>query len=70
MDIDKSIPIGSEEYNEEPVYFCAHCLSLAIKDVGIGYCCLDCGSTSIAHASIEKYDELHKAKYGKKKFYK
>lgn len=62
--------IGSEEYNNEPVYYCKDCLSLKIKDFGImDYCC-DCGSTKIGKTCLEEYDELYLAKYGKKVFFK
>ena len=63
-------PIGSDEYNDEPVYYCSHCLSLAIKEIGFGLYCLDCGSTSIKSCNIDEYDEMYKAKYGSKLFNK
>ena len=63
-------PIGSDEYNDEPVYYCMHCLSLAIRDMGFGDCCGECGSTAIAKGTLEQYDRLFKAKYGSNKFYK
>lgn len=60
---------NKEEYNEEPVYFCRHCLSLKIKSVpsfNHTEYCEDCGSTSIDSANIFKWEELYKCKYGKK----
>lgn len=62
--------IGSESYNEEPVFYCKHCLSLAIKNISIGDCCMDCGSMSIGKATLDEYDMLYMNKYGKKVFFK
>ena len=61
---------ADEIYNDEPVYYCKHCLSLAIKDIGIGDCCADCGSMSIGQASLSEYDRLYEAKYGDRVFFK
>lgn len=60
----------SDKYNDEPVYYCKHCLSLAIKAMEIGDYCADCGSMRIGIASLREYDKLYEAKYGKKVFYK
>lgn len=61
---------ATEQYNDEPVYYCKHCLSLAIKDIGIGDCCADCGSMIIGVTTLEGYDRLYKARFGKTVFYK
>lgn len=53
------------EYNEIPVEYCAHCLSLAIMDVeGTPYCS-KCGSTDIKKANIFDWENLYKTRYGK-----
>lgn len=52
-------------YNEEPVYFCKHCLSLKIMDVEGIDCCGDCGSTDIEESSIEHWEGLYKLKYNR-----
>lgn len=58
------------DYNSIPVYFCEHCMSLAVIDGGfIDYCDV-CGSTDIGKASLEEYDALHEQRFGTKVFYK
>lgn len=57
------------EYNDEPVYFCKHCLSLNIRhilDLKDSEFCDDCGSTNIEHCSIEEWEKLYKDKFGHK----
>ena len=52
--------------NEDKVYYCSQCLSLAIiRDNGIDYC-KHCGYAVINECSIEKWEELNKEKYPKK----
>lgn len=53
-----------EDYNNEPVYYCTQCLSLKIKIVGGFNFCDDCGSTSIATAHIEDWENQYKERYG------
>lgn len=53
-------------YNQIPVYFCTHCLSLAIRRVedtedSLSYCD-KCGSIKIKQASIYDWEELVKLK--------
>jgi hypothetical protein len=59
--------MNKEEYNNEPVYYCTHCLSLCIKGVpgmqGLDYCD-DCGATDIKTTHIEEWKNLYKSKYG------
>ena len=51
------------EYGEEPVEYCAHCLSLAIMDLdGMPYC-NKCGSTDINKANIMEWEKIYGAKY-------
>lgn len=55
-------------YNDEPVLFCKHCLSLKIRnieEVEDSDYCDNCGSTSISEASIHEWEGLYKFKYGK-----
>lgn len=54
-------------YNDEPVHYCASCLSLKIKTVlveaDLDYC-EECGSTDIEQSSIEDWEKLYKERYG------
>lgn len=54
-------------YNAEPVYYCAKCLSLRIRDIsGIpdtDYCD-SCGCTNIQQTQIEEWEVMFKNKYG------
>lgn len=51
------------KYNEEPVAYCAECLSLKILSVdGIDYCD-KCGSTFIKEANIFDWERMYAAKY-------
>lgn len=55
-----------EYYNDIPVTYCKHCLSLAVTTSGDIEFCEKCGSTSTEEASIEKWEELYQLKYGHK----
>lgn len=55
-----------EEYNDEPVFFCEHCLSLKIKIVGGYDFCDDCGSTAVQTAHIEDWEKMYQQRYGRK----
>lgn len=56
----------TEEYNDEPVFYCTECLSLKIKDGdGVDYCD-ECGSASIEKTSIAEWEEMYKKKYERK----
>ena len=54
-------------YNEEPVFYCKHCLSLRIRDIAglpdSDYCD-SCGTTEIGTTTIAEWQEMYKAKYG------
>lgn len=53
------------DYNEEPVFYCKICLSLAIKSInGEFNFCDTCMNTDIESTSIEKWEILYKQKYG------
>lgn len=58
--------LSKEEYNEIPVLYCKHCLSLRIRDAGLKELlyCDKCSSTDIGETSIEEWEDLHKSKYG------
>lgn len=49
-----------EEYNQIPVYYCKHCLSLAIQSLpdGTDYC-VKCGGTDIDIGTIEEWNLLY-----------
>lgn len=54
-----------KEYNDEPVFYCAQCMSLKIKYAdNISYC-EPCGSTHIREDHIEVWKTKYKNKYGK-----
>lgn len=58
---------NKEEYDKEPVFFCASCLSLKIKSVeGMIDYCDDCGQTNIKTTNIQHWEELYEQKYGHK----
>ena len=63
----RKIRLPKEEYNKEPVFYCADCLSLAIMGVtGVDDAsyCDKCGSTNIKKASIDEWQSLYEKKYG------
>lgn len=54
-------------YDEEPVFYCADCLSLRIRHVKTldnSEYCDECGSTDVRQANIEEWKKLYKARYG------
>lgn len=52
MIIEDSKP-SNVNYNDEPVFYCRHCMSLCVKTIeGEDYCDV-CGSTDIDQAHIE-----------------
>lgn len=55
-----------EDYNNIPVSYCKHCLSLAIYTSGDVIYCDKCGSVEIVEGHIEKWEGLHQLKYGHK----
>jgi hypothetical protein len=54
------------EYDDEPVFYCKHCLSLNIKSAGLPdlLYCDKCSNTDIGEVDIEEWEKLHKEKYG------
>lgn len=60
-------PSKKEEYNNEPVLYCAKCLSLrvmGVKGMQDSDYCDACGSTHIEQCHIEEWEELYKKRYG------
>jgi hypothetical protein len=56
------------DYDSEPIAFCANCLSLKIKhedSIDMDYCS-DCGSSEIMEAPVEQWEVMYEKKYGKK----
>lgn len=54
------------KYNEEPVYYCAHCLSLGIKTCEGQDFCDNCGSTDVEQENIRVWEQMYYKRYGKK----
>lgn len=56
------------DYNNEPVYFCTSCLSLAIMNYSgiVNAYCGHCTSTDIRECHISEWEKLYKEKYGHK----
>ena len=55
------------DYDSEPVVYCANCLSLKIKHneaLDMDYC--DCGCTDIKECLPEEWEVLYEKKYGHK----
>lgn len=60
------MPDNHQDYNDEPVVYCAKCYSLKIKHEEFTNCdcCMDCGSTEIRTAPIDKWERLYEGRYG------
>lgn len=58
----------TSEYDAEPVRYCTRCYSLKIKyeEAIDSDCCMECGCSDIAFASIDRWEELYEKRYGKK----
>lgn len=55
---------NKDDYNEEPVYYCSRCLSLAIKADIDDFCyCDKCGSTQIEQCDIFHWEALYRDRY-------
>lgn len=54
-------------YNDEPVFYCKHCLSLKIINEthlsDLEYCD-DCGSTNIENTHIQTWEQMFEQRYG------
>lgn len=61
----KSKEEHTNNYNAEPVEYCAQCLSLAIRDIsGVAYCD-KCGCTEIKTADIASWEKMYGQYYGR-----
>lgn len=55
--------LTKKEYNDIPVHFCKHCLSLRIMSTeDIDYCD-ECGSTDITEDHISNWEGLYELRY-------
>lgn len=56
-----------DEYNDIPVFYCKHCLSLKIVGESqlpdLEYCD-DCGSTNIEQTDISTWEKMYEQRYG------
>lgn len=55
-----------DEYNDEPVFYCKHCLSLRVRVVGGFNFCDECGSTAIETAHINDWENMYVERNGHK----
>lgn len=60
--------MSKEEYNEEKVFHCDFCLSLAIKTIGKGNIdyCMSCGNSEVKENSFNVWESLYESMYNKK----
>lgn len=63
---NSSIENQHDKYNEIPVEYCSHCLSIAIMDADGTPYCSKCGSTDIKEANIFDWEKIYAAKYAGK----
>lgn len=57
-----------KEYDEEPVEYCKNCYSLKIRyeEITDSDCCMECGCSDIATATIDEWERMYERRYGKK----
>ena len=53
-----------DQYNDEPVFYCNHCLSLNIQMIEDLEYCSKCGTTVVESCHIEEWQEKYKNRYG------
>lgn len=53
------------DYNDEPVEYCTHCLSLAIRDVNNQPYCDECGCTKTDKINIFIWESKYRTTYGR-----
>lgn len=63
--------LSKEQYNQEPVFYCAHCLSLDIEltdseDSNSLSFCGQCGATDIKSTDIHTWEQMYEERYGEK----
>ena len=63
-----SVEERNQDYDSEPVRYCARCYSLKVKyeESVDSECCGDCGSSDILEAPIEEWEKKYERKYGHK----
>lgn len=56
------------DYDSEPVVYCAKCYSLKIKyeEAIDADCCMDCGCSDMRTAPITEWERLYEQRYGRK----
>jgi len=60
----------TKKYDEEPVFYCKKCMSLAILNVDNYNYCRDCGSTDVDVCMIDEWEDKYETKYGYKYLHK
>lgn len=58
--------LSKEDYNQEPVDYCAHCLSLNIKELNNSKMdvCGECGNVDFLQTDINNWIEIYTKEYG------
>ena len=59
-----NLTLTPQKYNNDPVTYCKHCLSLGIKIMEDTDYCKDCGSTEMAVTHIDVWTLLYENRYG------
>lgn len=55
-----------DTYEEEPVKYCKHCLSLKIRELEGQQYCDTCGSTDIKESNVFEWEKLYVILHGEK----
>lgn len=63
--MDKLNKEEHNEYDNIPVIYCKHCLSIKIMDIDNTDFCDDCGCTDTSITDIFTWEKMYKEKYGK-----
>ena len=60
--------VKQDDYDSEPVRYCARCYSLKVKyeEALDAECCAECGSTDIQESLIEDWEKKYVRRYGRK----
>lgn len=54
------------EENDDKVYYCRDCLSLAVIGTELGIdCCQECGSTDIGETDFDSWEKMYNNRYGR-----
>lgn len=63
----EELRVDVNEYNKEPIFYCANCLSLKVRCEIPGFeYCDECGSTNIESCSIKEWENKYIEKTGHK----